>query len=212
MPCAICHERRARRYCPGVRADICAICCGTEREITIDCPLDCEYLRQARQHEKPVGVAAEEMPNRDIRVSEKVLDENPPLVAFLARTLLAAALEVPGVVDRDVREAIEALIQTYRTLQSGVYYETIPANLLAANVYHEVQEKLAEYRRQETQNLGVTKTRDAHVLAYLVFLQRVALSYSGSRPRSRAFLSALLQGYAAEAAEASPVGSPLILP
>ena len=42
--------RRPKRFCPGVRGDICTICCGTEREITVDCPLDCVYLREAHQH------------------------------------------------------------------------------------------------------------------------------------------------------------------
>ena len=46
-----------------------------------------------------------------------------------------AALDTPGAVDYDVREALEALIRTYRTLESGVYYESVPANPLAANIY-----------------------------------------------------------------------------
>ncbi len=153
----------------------------------------------------------EQLPNQDIQVSEKLLDENPALLTFMARTLLSAALDLPGVVDPDVREALDALIRTYRTLESGVYYESMPANLLAANVHRRMQENLAEFRRHETQQLGVTKTRDAHVLAYLVFLHRVALTYTRSRPRSRAFIGALLAGYGG-VAEASPADSPLILP
>ena len=52
QPCAICHTRRPRRYCPGVRGHICPVCCGTERENTVSCPLDCPYLREARVREK----------------------------------------------------------------------------------------------------------------------------------------------------------------
>jgi hypothetical protein len=212
MACAICQTRRPRRYCPGVRGDICPICCGTEREVTVDCPLDCEYLQQARQHEKITNVEPGQIPFPEIQVSEKVMDENPALLSFLARTVLTTALSIPRVVDADVREALEALTRTYRTLESGVYYESVPANLLAAGLYRRLQEQLAEYRRQETQQLGVTKTRDGHVLAYLVFLDRVAVSYNSTRPRSRAFLSALMSGYGGTAAEDSPAGSPLLLP
>jgi len=32
---------------------ICPQCCGEQREVTLDCPSDCLYLRQAREHEKP---------------------------------------------------------------------------------------------------------------------------------------------------------------
>ncbi len=178
----------------------------------MDCPLDCEYLQQARQHEKIQGGDPEHVPYPEIRVTEKVMEENPALLTFLARTLLNSALSVPGVVDSDLREALDALIRTYRTLESGVYYESLPANLLAANLYRHVQDRLAEYRRQETQHLGVTKTRDAHVLAYLVFLARVAVSYTSSRPRSRAFISALMSGYGDAAPAESPATSPLVLP
>jgi len=27
--------------------------CGEQREVTLDCPSDCIYLQQAREHEKP---------------------------------------------------------------------------------------------------------------------------------------------------------------
>ena len=51
MLCAICGVRKARRFCPGVRGNICTLCCGTEREVTVDCPLDCEYLQEAHRQD-----------------------------------------------------------------------------------------------------------------------------------------------------------------
>jgi hypothetical protein len=30
---------------------ICAVCCGTKREIEIDCPSNCAYLRSGRDYE-----------------------------------------------------------------------------------------------------------------------------------------------------------------
>src|SRR6266496_1673066 len=128
MACAICETRRPRRFCPGVRGDICAICCGTEREVTVDCPLDCEYLMEARKRDRAPSHAVGEFPNRDIQVTEKFLRDNEALLNFLAGALLNAALETPGVVDFDVREALECIIRTHRTLQSGIYYESRPTN------------------------------------------------------------------------------------
>jgi hypothetical protein len=213
MACAICEIRRPRRFCPGVRGDICSICCGTEREMTVDCPLDCEYLQEARRHEKPQPIEESQVPNRDITVSERFLEEHEPLLAFLGGALAEAALGAPGVVDFDVREALDALTRTYRTLQSGVYYEALPGNPLAAGVYARVQDALAEYRRRETQQLGVSRTRDADVLGVFVFLQRVELDRNNGRRRGRAFLDMLRQFYSS--AEAGPSGassSSLILP
>jgi hypothetical protein len=105
-----------------------------------------------------------------------------------------AALGAAGqtrAVDSDMRDALASLILTYRTLQSGVIYESVPANPLAANVCRAVQEAADAYRREETRQLGITKTRDADILRVLVFFERLALDRSNARPRSRAFLDVL---------------------
>jgi hypothetical protein len=185
------------------------LCCGNEREVTVDCPLDCEYLQEARKHDKLPEIG--EVPNRDIQVSEKLLRDNEDLLSFLSATILRAALETPGVIDFDVRDALESLIRTYRTLQSGVYYESRPTNPLAGALYGLVQEALAEYRKAEQQHMGMTRTRDADVLGLLVFLQHFELNQNNGRRRGRAFLDALRNFYTPPASE-PPAASSLILP
>jgi hypothetical protein len=191
MECAICQTRRPRRYCPGVRGDICTLCCGEAREVTVDCPLDCEFLREARKHEKPAARSPAEYPNRDIKVPEKLVRANEELLTFLFATIFHSAMQIPGVVDGDVLEALDGLIRTYRTLESGIYYETRPNNPLAGSIYGAVQDALAKYRGSEQQELGMTKTRDADVLGLLVYLQYVALYRDNGRRRGRAFLDSL---------------------
>jgi hypothetical protein len=211
MACAICQTRRPRRFCPGVGGDICSICCGTEREVTVSCPLDCQFLQEARKHDRLPSLEGVEVPNKDIRITESELREHEDLVMFMAATVLRAAFEIPGVVDLDVREALEALTRTYRTLQSGVYYETRPANPLAAAVCGAVQDIVAEYRKEEKERLGITKTRDGDVLRTLVFLQHFELDRNNGRRRGRAFLDALRSFYPGEIAPPPPASS-LILP
>lgn len=211
MSCAICDTRRSRRFCPGVRGDICSLCCGTEREVSVDCPLDCEYLRNARQHDKDPAVDVEQLPNRDVAVTDSFLEANEDLLLFLGQTLTGAALNTPGVVDFDAREALDGLIRTYRTLQSGVYYESVPPNPLAANIYGAVQSGAAEYRKQERQRLGMSKTRDADVLGLLVFFQRLEIDRNNGRRRGRAFLDYMTGFYSSpETAPAAP--SSLLFP
>ena len=157
----------------------------------MECPLNCEFLREGRRHEKPAARDATEFPNRDIQVSEKLLQAHEPLLAFLSLTIFQTAMNVPGVVDGDVQEALDGLIRTYRTLASGVYYESRPNNLLAGSIYGAVQDALTEYRSAEQRELGMTKTRDADVLGLLVFLQHLALNCDNGRRRGRSFLDAL---------------------
>ncbi len=62
--CPICEKRRAERYCPAKGEKICAIDCGTEREVSIDCPSDCAYLIAAHRWEQthPKPLAESEVP------------------------------------------------------------------------------------------------------------------------------------------------------
>jgi hypothetical protein len=177
----------------------------------VNCPLDCEHLRDARRHEKAADVDLAAAPNQDIRVSEKFVEEKEPVLSALSQILLAAALDTPGAVDFDVREALDALIRTYRTLQSGFYYESIPTNALAAAIYGKVQDGVAYFREEEKRALGMSKTRDADILGLLVFLQRFELTRNNGRPRGRAFIGALQDFYPAALSATVPV-SPLILP
>ena len=193
MPCKICEIRRPRRFCPAVRDQICSLCCGQARETTLDCPLDCEYLQEARKHERPIPVNPDQFPNQDIRVTETCLRDKEPLLLALGRAVLIAALETPGAVDNDVREALAALIRTQRTLDSGLYYETRPENRIAAELCRRIQAVVTEFRRAEAERLQMTKTRDADVLGVLAFLQRLEIDRNNGRPRGRAFVD-FLQG------------------
>jgi hypothetical protein len=189
--CVICGIRKPRRHCPGVNGDICTICCGTEREQSVDCPLDCTYLHDAHEHEKPPELDAATLPNQDIQITEDFLRVNEILMAFLAMSIFEGALKSPGATDWDVREALEALVKTYRTLQAGLYYETLPTNIFAAAIAAHVQTKMAEIKQNEIEAGGVPTIRDATILGVIAFLQRLEYSHNNGRKRSRAFLDFL---------------------
>jgi hypothetical protein len=158
--------------------------------VTIGCPFTCEYLREARKHEPLAEIDPAKMGHPEIRVTEEFLEAHPIPIFAISSALTAGSAEI-GVLDSDARQALASLIQTYRTLQSGVIYESLPANPLAANLHRLVQRSLAEIRREETEELGITKTRDDDVLRALVFFERLALDRDNGRPRCRAFLDML---------------------
>lgn len=195
MSCAICETRRPRRYCPGVRGDICPQCCGRERESTVDCPLECPYLQESRQWEKLPELDPKSIPNMDIRVTEQFLAEIERLLVFLSGTLTHSALQGHGIVDLDVREALEALIRTYRTRESGLIYDTRPANPMAAFLYDQLQSNLEVFQRQMAEATGVSAIRDTAVLGAYVFLQRLEYQHNNGRPKSRAFIDFLRQHF-----------------
>lgn len=179
----------------------------------MDCPLDCEYLQEAHKHEHLTPMNPDQFPNQDIRVKEEFLEEHEVLLAAAARSLLRAALDTPGAVDSDVRDAFDALIRTYRTLQSGVYYETRPVNALAARICDKFQAGMEEFRKEEREDAGMVRTRDVEVLVILAFLQRLELDRNNGRPRGRAFVD-FLGGFfgGLDDMPESPRASSLILP
>ena len=197
MPCAICQIRKPRRSCPAVGGDICTTCCAEGREETIHCPRDCSYLREAHLHESqsaPLDPAT--IPNQDIEVTEESLQRSEVFMAFIAVSLLDAAEPIPAATDWDVREAFEALIKTYRTMEGGIYYEARPDNQYAAAIASHIYSRIVDVQKRETEATGGTSMSHAVVLGVLVFLQRLEYSRNNGRKRCRAFLDFLRSFYA----------------
>jgi len=202
MTCSLCETRKGKRFCPALGRQICAQCCGEAREETLDCPLDCPFLVDSRGHERRAGIDPAQFPFEEIRISEAFLRDNEDLLVAAAESVLASAFQVPGAVDGDTREALDALTRTYKTLQSGVYYETTPHNPMAAAIAQGVRQGLDQFRQQERQRTGVTHTRDADVLGVLVFLLRMALDEDNGRKLCKRFLHKLYQHFRPEAPSA----------
>jgi len=196
--CKICQKKRARRYCPGVQAEICPVCCGTERENTIDCPSACEYLQAARLHEEHPPIVPEDLPNKDIRLTEDFVREHEYLFMWLALAL-ARSMEKEHAVDSDAREAMDALIRTYRTRESGLIYETRPQNPFAAGIQEALQASTEELHKRIGEETGIHSLRDGDVMRTLVFLQRLEMQHSNGRRRGRAFFDFLQASFPAPA-------------
>jgi hypothetical protein len=49
--CASCRERKGDRFCLGLNASICSLCCGTKREKEILCIEACEYLKKGKDYQ-----------------------------------------------------------------------------------------------------------------------------------------------------------------
>jgi hypothetical protein len=193
-----------------VHGDICSICCGTEREVSVHCPFECPYLQEARRHEEPPVADPATFPNQDIRVSEQFLRDHEPLLLFVAVTLMKSALQTPGAVDSDVKEALESLVRTYRTLESGLYYESRPTNPIAAAIHGRVQDDIQKMREKVIEESGMQRLRDADFLGVLAFLQRMEIQQNNGRRLGRAFLD-FLRSHFPQTGEAEPAApQPLI--
>ena len=210
MPCTICQTRKEKRFCPAVHDRICAVCCGTEREVTLDCPSDCPYLQQARAHEKPrspqeLEAAGAEL-FRDVELSQEFTYQHEPLIVGLCSGIHKIARADRQTQDRDVIAALTNLAHTYQRMsRSGLQYEEAATGPAQIAIINEIHRMVAEYRELEQKHLGYAKLRDLDVLRALVFLVRMAHSRTSGRPRSRAFLE-FLAGMFPE--KTSPIAAP----
>jgi hypothetical protein len=189
--CQLCETRKPRRYCLAVRGEICTHCCGQDRENTVDCPFECEFLIEARKHDKLVPVQEKDYPSPDIDLSDSFMYDMEPVIQFILAKTLEAALDTPGSVDSDIREAFDAMVRTYRTMQSGLIYETRPANPYADSIQQRIRASIEEFKQRIHQAQGMHTIRDSEILGCLVFIQRLALQYNNGRRRGKAFMHTL---------------------
>ena len=231
VSCAICELRKEKRFCPAVHGRICAQCCGEQREVTLDCPSECPYLQQAREHEKPRSASeldrAAMFP--EIEIGEQFLYEREELILGLSFALAKCARNGAGLgsslqgsagnhclTDRDLIGALTSLAQSYRTLvESSLIYEQATANLIQQQVAREVATMVKEFREAEVKHLGYSRLRDLDVLKALVFLLRMGLGRTSGRPKSRAFVDFLFAQFPEKAsgiAAPEESGSRIVIP
>ena len=198
MPCAICNKRKEKRFCPAVHGRICPQCCGEQREVTLDCPIDCVYLQQAREHEKPRPIEKLDQGALfpQIEIGKQFLYEQEHLVLGLSYALAKSAQSDRDIRDSDLISVLSTLARSYETLAgSGLHYEAPVTNLTHQAVASEVQKMVKEYREAEQKHLGYSRLHDSDVLRALVFLLRMAYTRTSGRPKSRAFVDFLFRQF-----------------
>jgi hypothetical protein len=194
LSCAICELRKEKRFCPAVHGRICPQCCGEQREVTLDCPSECPYLQQAREHEKPRP--AHEFDSTSlflqVEISEQFTYEREHLLMGLSYALAKAAHADRTLNDRDLIAALTAMCTSYeRLVTSGLHYQQPITGPAQHAVAAQVEEMIKQYREAEQKQLGYSTLRDADVLKSLVFLLRLAHGRTSGRPKSRAFIDFL---------------------
>jgi hypothetical protein len=199
VSCVICEKRKEKRFCPAVHGRICPQCCGEQREVTLDCPSDCVYLQQAREHEKPRPM--DELDRSalflQVQIGDQFLYEHEHLIMGLSYALAKSARADHALKDTDVIATLTAMAKSYETLaNSGLYYEAPIASVSQQAIAAEVQKMIREYREAEQKHLGYTRLRDSDVMRALVFVLRMAHGRTSGRPKSRAFIDFLFSQFA----------------
>ena len=201
LTCAICEIRKEKRFCPAIHGRICPQCCGEQREVTLDCPSDCTYLRQAREHEKARSLegldVAELLPA--VEIGDQFLYEHEHLLMGLSFALPKSVRSDRNLRDSDLLSALSALAKSYETLvNSGLHYETPLQNPAQQAVVAELQTMVKEFREAELKHAGHSRLRDSEVLQALVFLLRMGFTRTTGRPKARGFADFVVSQFPAK--------------
>lgn len=193
MSCPICERRAPKRFCPAKGENICAICCGTNREVTIACTPACPHLVAAHryeiEHRKPLD--PKDVPFPDLELSVEILRRNQELLSALGLSILKFVRENTTANDPEILAALTVLAETYRTLESGIYFAREPDAPLPRALCRQLSEFLQEIKKQDAQQTGFSRLKDSEIFRLLVFLLRVGTRETNGRPRSRAFINSL---------------------
>jgi len=212
VSCPICEKRTAARFCPAKGEKICAVCCGTEREVTIDCPSDCSYLVAAHRYENEhKRTLPADTPLLDEKIPQDIVYTHQQLMAALAFSIAKFCAVQPAVVDADVLAAIQALAQTYKTMSSGIIYEKPPDAPLPRELYAALIALISELKKQQAERAASASLKDSEVFYLLVFLYRMGLLRTNGRPRSRSFIE-FLRGQFPQSPELKREESRIIVP
>jgi hypothetical protein len=189
--CPLCRQRRARRSCPALNEQICAVCCGTKRLVEIRCPPDCPYLVTAREH-PPATVVRQQRQDLGFLVEfTRDLNTRQSQLLFLIATVIARykSPELDSIVDEDVARAAGTLAATFETAARGVIYEHRTASLPAGRLATALKAALTEaasgagspferdaavvLRRIEQAARRMNETAAANSCAFIGLLERV---------------------------------------
>jgi len=192
VSCPICEKRKAARFCPAKGEKICAVCCGTERELTIDCPADCAYLVAAHRYENEHQHSLPaDTPLLDEKIPQHIVQTHQQFMVALAFSIAKFCAVQPGATDTDVLAALQALAETYKTLSSGILYENPPVAPLPRGLYAALIAFLNEVKKQQAERANSGNWKDSEVFYLLVFLYRMGVLRTNGRPRSRRFIEFL---------------------
>jgi hypothetical protein len=212
LNCPICEKRKAARYCPAKGEKICAVCCGTEREVTISCPPECAYLVAAHRYEdEHQRRQPPDTPFLDERIPQEILHTHQQRMAALAFQTAKFAAKEPSAADPDVLAAFAALAATYKTLQSGLLYEKIPDIPVQRDLYLALSQFLTEIKQKAAESGNSSALKDLAIFQVIVFLYRMGVLRSNGRPRSRRFIE-FLRGQFPQAEELKREEPRIIVP
>jgi len=197
MKCGLCDLRRAKRHCPAKSALICPQCCGEKRVLEIDCPETCPYLiagraREVADYSRRIGT----LDPRDHDRNSRVFRDHQDVIARLEYTIARERMSSRDLRDRDVMQAVDILLDTYRTESNGVLYEKTSEDLRIETLRRELRNVIESLRNQEGEVKGLvdpqnTRLKLSVAIDCLECMRSMVVAYQSDKHKSSGYVDFL---------------------
>jgi hypothetical protein len=146
MVCPLCQKRPAKRACPALGRDICAVCCATKRLVEISCPEDCRHLEAGQRH--PAAVVKKQI-DHDVSLLMATVGQltEQQLQLFFVLQSMVLSYKPDGLarlVDTDVALATGALASSLETASKGLIFEEATASMVAEGLRRAMKPAIEE--------------------------------------------------------------------
>jgi hypothetical protein len=150
MKCPLCDQRKAKRQCPAKNALICAQCCGEKRILEINCPETCPYLKAGRERETEEYVRRlRSLDANEQERNRRIFRDCQDAIVRLEYALSQVRLMSHDMTDSDVVQAVDVLLETYKTEDKGVLYEKTSEDLRVEGLRRELRNIIESLRNPE---------------------------------------------------------------
>ena len=175
LACPICSKRKAKRFCPARTETICSICCGTEREVTIDCPSDCVHLVASRQYDMTrLEIDWAKVPFAESKFDRRFRGDAR---AVAVSTSITRSASLPPTIARWWMRTSWRRCKRWRRLtaprRAGLFTRSLWTTRCNAHCTNSLKAAIADFREKEAQRVGMTTVRDSDVRDALIFLTQL---------------------------------------
>jgi hypothetical protein len=198
MKCVLCGQRKAKRSCPAKNALICAQCCGEKRVLEIDCPESCEYLKAGREWEaEDYGKRIRSLDPATRERNKSVMHDYQDVIAHLEYALSRERILSRDFTDKDAAQAVDILLDAYRTEDKGILYEKTADDLRVESLRRELRKIIESFRNPEGEkggnivDLQSTRLQLSAAIDCLEFIRSLITAYQRDRHSASGYVDFL---------------------
>jgi hypothetical protein len=150
MKCVVCEQKKGKRNCPAKNALICASCCGEKRVLEIACPEACDYLIAGRKHEaEEYAKLLRSLDPKSQERNRQVFHDHINVLGRLEYSFAQARFLSRDLMDKDAVQAVDLLLDKYRTEEKGLFYEKTSDDLRVESLRRELREVMDSFRNPQ---------------------------------------------------------------